>query len=44
MSWIGTPLLLMMDTAVCLPSWACQWPMPALPVILLNRQLSASDV
>ena len=23
-SWIGTPLLLMIDTAVCRPSWACQ--------------------
>jgi hypothetical protein len=28
MSWMGTPFLLMIDTAVCLPSWACQWPMP----------------
>src|SRR5215471_9597803 len=34
----------MIDTAVCLPSWACQWPMPARLVILLNRQLSASPV
>ena len=42
MSWIGTPLLLMIDTAVCRPSWACQWPIPARLVILLNRQLSAS--
>jgi hypothetical protein len=32
-SWIGTPLLLMIDTAVWRPSWACQWPMPALRVI-----------
>ena len=32
MSWIGTPLLLMIDTAVCRPSWACQ-PMPAFLVI-----------
>src|SRR5580700_7240271 len=39
MSWIGTPLLLMIDTAVWRPSWACQWPMPARLVILLNRQL-----
>jgi hypothetical protein len=23
-SWRGTPLLLMIDTAVCRPSWACQ--------------------
>ena len=22
-SWIGMPLLLMIDTAVCRPSWAC---------------------
>src|SRR5438477_9148984 len=43
MSWMGTPLLLMMDTAVCRPSWACQWPMPALLVILENCQLSPSD-
>jgi hypothetical protein len=28
-SWSGTPLLLMIDTAVCRPSWACQWPIPA---------------
>src|ERR1700755_2604384 len=41
---MGTPLLLMIDTAVCLPSWACQWPMPARLVILLNRQLRASLV
>src|SRR5262249_17028715 len=39
-----TPLLLMIDTAVCRPSWACQWPMPARLVILLKRQLSASLV
>jgi hypothetical protein len=26
MSWIGTPFLLMTDTGVCRPSWACQWP------------------
>ena len=31
MSWIGTPLLLMIETAVWRPSWACQWPMPARP-------------
>jgi hypothetical protein len=43
-SWIGTPLLLMIETAVCLPSWACQWPMPAFRVILPKRQLSASEV
>jgi hypothetical protein len=44
MSWIGTPLLLMIDTAVCRPSWACQWPMPAFLVIFEKRQLRASDV
>jgi hypothetical protein len=43
-SWIGTPLLLMIDTAVWRPSWACQWPMPAFLVILEKRQLSASEV
>src|ERR1700722_17121387 len=43
-SWMGTPLLLMIDTAVCRASWACQWPMPAFLVILEKRQLSASDV
>src|SRR6266567_778226 len=43
-SWSGTPLLLMIETAVCRPSWACQWPIPARLVILLNRQLSASLV
>jgi len=43
-SWIGTPLLLMIDTAVWRPSWACQRPMPALLVILEKRQLSWSDV
>src|SRR5215471_13937839 len=34
----------MIDTAVCRPSWACQRPIPALLVILLNRQFSWSDV
>ncbi len=43
-SWIGTPLLLMIDTAVWRPSWACQRPMPAFLVILEKRQLSWSDV
>ena len=43
-SWIGTPLLLMIETAVWRPSWACQRPMPALLVILEKRQLSWSDV
>jgi hypothetical protein len=43
-SWIGTPLLLMIDTAVWCPSWACQCPMPAFLVILLKRQLRAPDV
>jgi hypothetical protein len=37
-------MLLMIDTAMCRPSWACQWPMPALLVILEKRQLSQSDV
>jgi hypothetical protein len=44
MSWIGTPLLLMIETAVCRPSWACQRPIPARRVILLKRQLNWSDV
>ena len=43
-SWIGTPLLLMIETAVWRPSWACQRPMPAFLVILEKRQLSWSDV
>ena len=43
-SWIGTPLLLMIETAVCPPTWGCQRPMPARRVILLTRQLSWSDV
>jgi hypothetical protein len=43
-SWIGTPLLLMIDTAVCRPPLACQRPMPAFLVILEKRQLSWSDV
>jgi len=43
-SWIGTPLLLMIETAVRRPSWACRRPMPARRVIVLNRQLSWSDV
>src|ERR1017187_393438 len=30
MSWIGTPLALMIETAVCRPSCGCQWPRPAL--------------
>lgn len=34
MSWIGTLLLLMMDTAVWRPSRACQWRMPGLPLAL----------
>jgi hypothetical protein len=37
MSWMGTPLWLMIETAVWRPSWACQWPIPARLVILLNR-------
>ena len=41
MSWIGTPLLLIMETAAWRPSWACQWPIPAFRVILLKRHLSA---
>ena len=32
-SWIGTPLLLMIETAVWRPSSACQWPRPAFLVI-----------
>ena len=36
------PLLLIMDTAVYRPSCACQRPIPARLVIMLNRQLSAS--
>jgi hypothetical protein len=41
---IGMPLLLMIDTAVCRPSLACQRPMPALLVILEKRQLNWPDV
>jgi hypothetical protein len=37
-SWIGTPLLLMIETAVWRPSWACHWPVPAFLVILPKRQ------
>jgi hypothetical protein len=38
--WIGTPLLLMIETAVWQPSWACRWPMPVLLVIVEKRQLT----
>jgi hypothetical protein len=43
-SWIGTPLLLMMERAVWRPSWACQCPMPAFLVILPKRQLRALEL